>query len=105
LGNYYFSIDSVDAFARYRAIPGSQTSVFASVSRQLTKNGFAFEGSTSEDPSMAPQWFQSATDENALVGVWVETPDSLAKNGMYEPDGELPKGTILVALYYWPPSK
>jgi pimeloyl-ACP methyl ester carboxylesterase len=105
LGNYYFSIDSVDAFARYRAIPGSQTSVFASVSRQLTKNGFAFEGSTSEDPSMAPQWFQSATDENALVGVWVETPDSLAKNSMYEPDGELPKGTILVALYYWPPSK
>ena len=105
LGNYYFSIDSVDAFARYRAIPGSQTSVFASVTRQLTKNGFAFEGSTSEDPSVAPQWFQSATDENALVGVWVETPDSLAKSGMYEPDGVLPKGTILVALYYWPPSK
>ena len=105
LGNYYFSFDTVDAFTQYRAIPGSETSVFASVSRQLTKNGYAFGGSQEKDPTKAPQWFQSATDEKAFVGVILESPSALEENGMYAPKGELPKGTTLVVLYYWPPAK
>lgn len=105
LGNYYFSFDPVDAFARYRAVAGSSATAFQNVSQQLTKNGYVFGGSKDKDPSKAPQWFQSPEDENAFVGVIVEPPSALEKNGMYEPSGEIPKGTTLVVLYYWPPSE
>jgi pimeloyl-ACP methyl ester carboxylesterase len=105
LGNYYFSFDPIDAFARYRAIPGSATSVFQSLSRQLTKNGYVFSSSNDADPTKAPQWFQSPEDEKAFVGVILEPPSALGENGMYAPDGELPIGTTLVVLYHWPPSK
>jgi hypothetical protein len=102
LGSYYFSFDAVDAFSRYKAIPGSTATVFQTVSRQLTKNGYLFSGANDKDPTKAPQWFQSPNDENAFVGVILESPSALSKNGMYEPDGRIPKGTTLVALYYWP---
>jgi pimeloyl-ACP methyl ester carboxylesterase len=102
LGSYYFSFDAVDAFSRYKAIPGSTATVFQAVSRQLTKNGYLFSGANDKDPTKAPQWFQSPNDENAFVGVILESPSALSKNGMYEPDGRIPKGTTLVALYYWP---
>ena len=105
LGNYYFSFDSVDAFTQYKAMSGSTTSVFQTVSRQLTKNGYAFSESNDKDPTKAPQWFQSPNDEDAFVGVILESPSALAKNKMYAPDGELPRGTTLIVLYYWPPSE
>jgi hypothetical protein len=95
----------VDGFARYKAIAGSTESVFDSVSKQLTKNGFPFYGSNDPDPTNAVQWFQSATDENAIVRVWMESAAALARNGMYKPSGPLPKGTVLVMLVYAPPSE
>ena len=102
LGNYYFSMEPADTFAQYRAIAGSTASVFRSVSQQLTKNGFPFYGSNDLDPTKGSQWFQSSTDETAIIRVWLESPSALAENGMHQPDGQLPKGTALVMLYFIP---
>jgi hypothetical protein len=105
LGNYYFSLEPIDGYARYQAIAGSATAVFKSVSQQLTKNGFPFYGSNDADPTKSPQWFQSSTDEKAIVRVWIESSGALAENGMYEPQGKLPQGTSLVMLFFVPPSE
>lgn len=105
LGNYYFSLEPVDGFARYQAIVGPAATVFESVSRQLTKNGYPFYGSNDADPTKSQQWFQSETDEEAIVRVLIESPSALAENGMYVPDGQLPKGTSLVMLFFMPQSE
>jgi hypothetical protein len=105
LGNYYFSLEPVDGFARYQAIVGSTATVFESVTRQLTKNGYPFYGSNDADPTKSPQWFQSTTDEEAIIRIWIESPSALSANGMHLPDGKLPKGSSLVMLFYVPPAK
>ena len=104
LGNSYFGLEAVDAFAEYRAIPGSETVAYRRVSQALSANGYTWSKSDNSNPATDPQFFV-ASNGNDYVGVFLETPANLAENKMYEPQGSVPKGTTVVALYYWPPSK
>lgn len=104
LGNSYFGLEAVDAFADYRAIPGTETVAYRQVSRALTVNGYTWSKSDTPNPVTDPQFYVSK-DGKQYVGVFMESPSNLTKNKMYAPQGSVPKGTSLVALYFWPPTK
>jgi pimeloyl-ACP methyl ester carboxylesterase len=104
LGNGYFGLDAADAFAEYRAVVGSATTAFDKVSRALTANGYRLEKSDTPNPATDPQYFV-ADNGSDYIGVFLATPKNLTEDDMYVPGGKVPKGTTLLALYYWPPSK
>ena len=105
VGDSYFGFKKSEAYTEYRAVNGSTTSVLQMVTRDLAETGYSFGGSEDKDPTKAPQWFQSATDESAYIGVLMFGPTELKEYDLYQPKGKVPVGTSLVALYYWPPSE
>jgi pimeloyl-ACP methyl ester carboxylesterase len=104
LGNGYFGLDAADAFADYRAVAGSASGAFQTVSRVLTLNGYRLDKTDSSNPATDPQFFVGENGGD-YIGVFLAPPNELVKDKMYAPDGKVPKGTTLMALYYWPPSK
>lgn len=104
IGNSYFGIEAADAFTEFHAMSGSTASVFSSVRSRLAANGYVWNETADADPVSAPQFFWSK-DGSRAIGVFMESPANLAENEMYEPQGSVPQGTTLVALYYWAASK
>ena len=104
-GDEYFGFTKSQAYTEYMTVNASTSTALTTISRVLKKNAFPFSGSEDKNPVMAPQWFQSESDQNAYVGVLMLGPTELAKYDLYQPKGKVPKGTTLVALYFWPPSE
>jgi pimeloyl-ACP methyl ester carboxylesterase len=103
LGNGYFGLDATDAFADYRAVAGSASVAFQTVSRALTANGYRLDKTDNSDPSSDPQFFVGGNGSD-YVGVFLSAPKDLTEDKMYAPDGKVPKGTTLISMYFWPPS-
>jgi hypothetical protein len=104
LGNAYFGLDAADAFADYRAVVGSASVVFETVSRVLASNGYRLEKTKTSDPATDPQFFVGGNGSD-YVGVFLSPPKELMKYKMYAPDGKVPQGTTLISMYFWPPSE
>ena len=104
LGNSYFGLDAADAFADYRAIAGSASVAFQTVSRALTANGYRLEKTEASDPATDPQFFVGENGSD-YVGVFLMPPKELIEYELYAPDGKVPEGTSLISMYFWPPSE
>ena len=104
LGNAYFGLDAADAFADYRAVAGSASVAFQSVSRALTANGYRLDKTDASEPATDPQFFVGENGSD-YVGVFLLPPKDLMKYKLYAPDGKVPKGTTLISMYFWPPSE
>jgi pimeloyl-ACP methyl ester carboxylesterase len=100
--DWYFDTDRVDAYAEYFAVPGDGTEAFAIVREHFEDRGWTYEEGESADPVANVQWFVDPDDEFRNVGVWLSSPEELAEYQMVEPDGEVPAGTSVVLVYYWP---
>ena len=100
--DWYFDTDRVDAYAEYFAVPGDGTEAFAIVREHFEDRGWTYEEGESADPVANVQWFVDPDDESRNVGVWLSSPEELAEYQMVEPDGEVPAGTSVVLVYYWP---
>jgi len=100
--DWYFDTDRVDAYAEYFAVPGDGTEAFAIVREHFEDRGWTYEEGESADPVANVQWFVDPDDESRNVGVWLSSPEELIENQMVEPDGEVPAGTSVVLVYYWP---
>jgi pimeloyl-ACP methyl ester carboxylesterase len=100
--DWYFDTDRVDAYAEYFAVRGDGTEAFAIVREHFEDRGWTYEEGESADPVANVQWFVDPDDESRNVGVWLSSPEELAEYQMVQPDGEVPAGTSVVLVYYWP---
>ncbi|CAB4593310.1 unannotated protein [freshwater metagenome] len=100
--DWYFDTDRVDAYAEYFAVPGDGTEAFVIVREHFEDRGWTYEEGESADPVANVQWFVDPDDESRNVGVWLSSPEELAEYQMVQPDGEVPAGTSVVLVYYWP---
>ncbi len=100
--DWYFDTDRVDAYAEYFAVPGDGIEAFAIVREHFEDRGWTYEEGESADPVANVQWFVDPDDESRNVGVWLSSPEELAEYQMVQPDGEVPAGTSVVLVYYWP---
>lgn len=100
--NYYFGLKPVDAFAEYYAVPGSVATVFRTISGSLRSQGLEYSKGKEADPAKAPQWFFDGSDDDKFVGVFMSSAAELQENKMVAPAGIVPKGHVVVAMYYYP---
>jgi pimeloyl-ACP methyl ester carboxylesterase len=100
--NYYFGLKTVKSYAEYMAIKGSVSDAFKAVSASLKSKGLRYAEGENLDPTSAPQWFLDGIDTDKFVGVWISSEQELKDNSMVEPDGIVPAGHLVVALYYYP---
>jgi hypothetical protein len=84
------------------AIKGSVSDAFKAVSASLKSKGLRYAEGENLDPTSAPQWFLDGIDTDKFVGVWISSEQELKDNSMVEPDGIVPAGHLVVALYYYP---
>lgn len=100
--NSYFGVEPVDMYAEFFAVQGPVSSAFRSVSASLRSKGLRYSAGDETDPTKAGQFFVDGIDSSKAVGVLISDEKELSDNRMVQPDGVVPVGHVVVAVYYYP---
>lgn len=98
----FYGLEPVKAYAQYFAYPGTPAAAFSAYSKILRSKGLQYSEGEETDPTKAGQWFYDGVDTDRFVGLYMAGTDELEKYDMVKPAGTVPKGHIVVAVYYYP---
>ena len=98
----FYGLEPTKAYAQYFAYPGTPAAAFSAYSKVLRSKGLQWSEGEETDPTKSGQWFYDGVDADKFVGVYMAGTDELEKYDMVKPAGIVPKGHIVVAVYYYP---
>ena len=98
----FFGLKPVKVFAQYFAYQGTPAAAFSAYSKVLRSKGLQWSEGEETDPTQSGQWFYDGADSDKFVGLYISGIDELEKYDMVKPAGVVPKGHIVVAVYYYP---